>query len=722
MVARASSHDASALVVLDGKSTLAAALSSGELVVAPPRQRASFWRVGLRYDATGGDPMLELSVERSGSWGDWMRAPVTFESGEIRNAHLELDAPAERVRLRPAPGAMGQLRFLAVELFEHELVKSAALDLAPEPEGIASTSLAIAPASLVHPRSDWGAAPTPDCGALHTPTHLTIHHTVTPNDDPTPPAERIKGIQSYHINSNGWCDIGYHFLISQDGDRWQGWKDEQKVGIHTGGNNTNNVGISFLGSYHLAEPPLAQLQGAMPLVKWMADTYGIVLDRDHVLGHGEWPGQSTQCPGSFLLARLQEIIDGAKLGDTENHVSITTEWRTIAGQERDFVAGSSGGIFDALVGQTLEGEIVVRNGSARPATDAVLVGYFLESPYLAPLSYTIEHDLPAKDGASFVTSPADSNPNNPPKSGLGSEGVIDVGVIEPGESVRIVLSVRAEAYSFGAADHPDLRAWVKHVGDYYGEQDGWDDVVEVNLAGKQLQSYAQSDVFSGEEWRFDGPAGDDIEGWTAGNQLSDLAVNLVDHALAMKASGEDPFALSPGWTSIDADSKKEIHLRARQHGGPRDAKLYFKRTGEDWSEDRQLAFTTSGGGTWDEVVLDLSTHPEWTGTVVGLRIDSWEGPSADGPEAWFDIDWIAAGGEIVPPGSGGSAGWGSGGSSNASGGGSGQSTRVTDDDDGGCGCAVPGETPRGAPALALCALFMASCARRRARAAILRDR
>ncbi|MBX3127407.1 MAG: N-acetylmuramoyl-L-alanine amidase [Polyangiaceae bacterium] len=704
-VARAG-HHGSALAVLDGASAIAAVLELGPLTVEPP-DASAVHRVGLRYDATAGDPELEISLEQSGTWSEWERATVTFHEGGSFNAHVHWPAPGERVRLR-ATNAGSRLSFLVVELFDAPLQTVPAAVTEPE---VGSSSFALAPASLVRPRSDWGATATPDCGTPHNPAYLTIHHTVTPNNDTTPPAQRIKGIQNYHMNSNGWCDIGYHFLISQDGDRWQGWKTEERSGIHTASHNLHNVGISFLGSYHIAAPPQAQVDGAAPLVKWMSDTYSIPLNRTRVLGHGEWPDNSTSCPGSFLLSRLDEIIDKALAGDAEQHMEIGAGFVTIAGQERDFVKGSSSDVFDVLVGQIVEGEVRLRNGSGRPATDDVLVGYFVEAPYLAPVSYRIEHDLPAKDGESFVLSPADSSGKNPDKGSLPSEGVLDVGVLQPGETVRIVFSLRAEQYSFGSADHPDLRAWVKHVGGYYGEQDGWDDPVETNHAGKILQSHAQLDVFSGHEWRFDGPAGDDVEGWQIGSDLSDLAVNLVDHALAMKSSGGDPSALSPPYTHIDAGMYKEVRLRARQHGEPRAGKLYFRREGEQFAESRAAGFSTIGGGAWEELVVDLSTHAEWSGTVVGLRLDPWEGGSYDGAAAWFDVDWVRADGAV---GAGGGGGWSGGGNVGTGGKASGKQGSAVDSDDSGCGCrAAPSDSTesRAGPWLAL--LLLAGLRRRR---------
>jgi len=55
------------------------------------------------------------------------------------------------------------------------------------------------------------------CSSSHRPNRVTIHHTVTPTHDRLSPQARLRQIHSYHQDVRGWCDIGYHFLVSRDG-------------------------------------------------------------------------------------------------------------------------------------------------------------------------------------------------------------------------------------------------------------------------------------------------------------------------------------------------------------------------------------------------------------------------------------------------------------------------------------------------------------------------
>jgi hypothetical protein len=46
-----------------------------------------------------------------------------------------------------------------------------------------------------------------------------------------------RGIQEWHINGNGWCDIGYSFLVGGDGNVYEG-RGWDEIGAHTGGFNS----------------------------------------------------------------------------------------------------------------------------------------------------------------------------------------------------------------------------------------------------------------------------------------------------------------------------------------------------------------------------------------------------------------------------------------------------------------------------------------------------
>lgn len=55
-----------------------------------------------------------------------------------------------------------------------------------------------------------------------------------------------KEIRKWHVEDNGWSDIGYHFVIRRDGTREIGRKIDAQ-GSHVKGFNSCSVGICLVG-------------------------------------------------------------------------------------------------------------------------------------------------------------------------------------------------------------------------------------------------------------------------------------------------------------------------------------------------------------------------------------------------------------------------------------------------------------------------------------------
>jgi len=50
------------------------------------------------------------------------------------------------------------------------------------------------------------------------------------------------------MNNNGWIDIGYHFVVGEEGNVYErrGWTS---VGAHAAGCNSRSIGIAFIGDF-----------------------------------------------------------------------------------------------------------------------------------------------------------------------------------------------------------------------------------------------------------------------------------------------------------------------------------------------------------------------------------------------------------------------------------------------------------------------------------------
>lgn len=70
---------------------------------------------------------------------------------------------------------------------------------------------------------------------------IIVHCTATPEGR----TETVQTIRNMHLN-NGWSDIGYHYLIGLNGERWTG-RNVDLIGAHCKGYNTNSIGVCYVG-------------------------------------------------------------------------------------------------------------------------------------------------------------------------------------------------------------------------------------------------------------------------------------------------------------------------------------------------------------------------------------------------------------------------------------------------------------------------------------------
>jgi hypothetical protein len=207
-------------------------------------------------------------------------------------------------------------------------------------------------------RADWGAdesisgwadGQTPDFSPVQV---VTVHHTAGPNDPDQDYAATMRAIYSYHVETNGWADLGYQYLVDGHGTVYEGrysghmsksclydggdgsdfghetGTDEVVTGAHVGGWNTGNLGISMMGCFEPAsktcsgdttptsaamgtlESLVASLAGRHGLkpdgtVTYVSPVNGNTKDVPAVSGHRDW--NATECPGITLYDQLPDL-------------------------------------------------------------------------------------------------------------------------------------------------------------------------------------------------------------------------------------------------------------------------------------------------------------------------------------------------------------------------------------------------------------------------------
>ncbi|CAI9601806.1 unnamed protein product, partial [Staurois parvus] len=147
-------------------------------------------------------------------------------------------------------------------------------------------------------RSQWRGR-NPTCRSrLSTPVpNVIIHHTEGAfcNSQATCSAQ-VRNIQNYHMNSQKWCDIGYNFLIGEDGTIYEG-RGWSTVGAHAKNFNSYNIGICFIGTFTNRAPNRAALTAAKNLLSCGVARNSIT--RNYRL-RGHRNVNPTSCPGNGL--------------------------------------------------------------------------------------------------------------------------------------------------------------------------------------------------------------------------------------------------------------------------------------------------------------------------------------------------------------------------------------------------------------------------------------
>jgi hypothetical protein len=590
-------------------------------------------QVGLYIDGDAA-PLMFRALERDlrrATWTEWAPVELTWSEPPLHVGRLLLSRPAERVELR----GVGGLQALSAELFEEiraPLDRPLARDLpviGGGPLGVLRQRLM--PDDMVISRADWGARdPGRICGDVVAPYRMSVHHTASPDSDGADPAARMRQMQAYHMDNQGWCDIGYHFVVSQSGLIYQGRSDERRPGAHVGGENSGNIGFSLIGNYEAQQVPAAQFQALARGLRWASDTYGIPLERSAVKGHQEWPAQATNCPGRNMLNRLDEALalarEGGGLGpepepdpdpdpDPEPGGALDVALTAAFDSAPVDLPATRPGVGDLLPGERATWSVVLRNGTTDPLRGVTLD--FSVGGGLKVVRYGIDTDHPALDGASWMRNDAHDAPENPPHDAPGEAATLTLYAFAAGESKRVTFEVEAEGRSPDA--RPALTAFVRHI-DGVHDQAEWGAAPSLTRAAAPLDVESELDVQSRAGWLFESAATQGTEGWRpcVGTAAPSVAAGALQIELATAAD----CVLSPAWTRIDADAWPQVVL---DMGTPEGGAAILSWTGDSGRHAVEFDATAPG-----RFVLDLSDHTGWTGEVHGLVLSPRVGAGPQG--------------------------------------------------------------------------------------------
>jgi hypothetical protein len=190
------------------------------------------------------------------------------------------------------------------------------------------------PVPTIVTRAEWGADETIRDNHIvgWAPFRkIVVHHTASPNGVKDPAATVRFGYE-LHVVGRGFTDIGYNFLISPDGQIFEGRRARKYgkgelhtgedgagnaiIGGHTKGRNAGTCGIALIGNFMKTSPSAAAIESLIHLAAWEAQRHRIdPLGSDefvatdatrlvfpNIVGHRGIG--NTLCPGTRMAASM----------------------------------------------------------------------------------------------------------------------------------------------------------------------------------------------------------------------------------------------------------------------------------------------------------------------------------------------------------------------------------------------------------------------------------
>jgi N-acetylmuramoyl-L-alanine amidase-like protein len=297
------------------------------LASASPKR---FDLVGLHWRGPGSVEFRTRSL--AGRWSSWhVAAP---EAEDLPDAFTSEARPTEGWRLGN-PYWTGSANRIAYRLHGRVTRLRAYFVRSPE-ERVPMRRLSIAGSPPIFTRRAWNANETIRKGVpayAGSVQFAVVHHTAGSNSyTASQSAAIVRGIEVYHVQGNGWNDIGYNFLVDKYGQVFEGrfgGVERNVIGAHAEGFNTGSVGVAMLGTYASATPPAAARTALANLLAWRLDVahvdplarlswssggnarfpQGVPVSLRVVSGHRDTG--FTTCPGNALYAQLRSLAQAA---------------------------------------------------------------------------------------------------------------------------------------------------------------------------------------------------------------------------------------------------------------------------------------------------------------------------------------------------------------------------------------------------------------------------
>ena len=198
-----------------------------------------------------------------------------------------------------------------------------------------SDAEAVPSAPTIVPNETWGG---PQCRSgtqprtlprVHRTEFAIVHH--AGNNSYAAGQESMDLVYAtcvYHVQSRGWWDIAYNFLVDRYGVIYEGRRgsiEDPVRGGHTAGFNSYTVGVALMGNHEQQQPTWGAINALEDFLAWRLDKHkmpvtgtvtveslgsdkwdeGVLVDFQRISGHRD--AKHTACPGIHCYNLLPNI-------------------------------------------------------------------------------------------------------------------------------------------------------------------------------------------------------------------------------------------------------------------------------------------------------------------------------------------------------------------------------------------------------------------------------
>lgn len=289
------------------------------ITVAPNKQQpfVSFWL------ETSTNQQTIWYKTKTKKWSKWQQLKADAHHNHQNNKHYfvptEVPNTTTKIKLKFPEKTSAKLTLFYPNTSKSKTPTSQAPNAKSQTRTL--TDSCFCPLPAVQYRNDW--CPSGNCPMQSNPTptnttNLIVHHSAGSNSS-TDWAATVRSIWNFHVNTRGWADIGYNYLIDPNGVIYEG-RGEDIVGAHFSCMNTNAMGICLLGDFTNTPPTQAAMNALQTLSAWKLcklnesatdSTYHNLAQMilPNIAGHRDGNNAAnscttTSCPGNELYNQL----------------------------------------------------------------------------------------------------------------------------------------------------------------------------------------------------------------------------------------------------------------------------------------------------------------------------------------------------------------------------------------------------------------------------------